>query len=117
MLGTPALASVVGPLDGPDDLLGEGGEDRRCRARVNVLLGKDVLAAVGVHSARKLGGIDAKLAGKALGRLGGGAVGVKGDAGRGAALDLVELLGCKGNVMDVGNEPSRRLVCLHLAVS
>ena len=64
----------------------------------------------------ELGGVDAALAGKALGSLRGGTGLVEGDACGGATLDLVELLGREGDVVDVRDEPPRRLVRLDLSM-
>ena len=104
MLVTPALAAVVGPLQASDSLLAQGRQDRGGRGGRDVLLGKDVLTAVGVLSTDQILGSHTALAGEALGGLGGVTVGIEGDVGRGAALDLVNLVG-RGS--DVGNERSQ----------
>ena len=101
VLVTPALRAVVGPLQASDGLLAQGRQDRGGRGGRNVLLGKDVLATVGVLATHQVFGSHAALAGKALGGLGGVAVGVEGDVSRGATLDLVDLIGRSG---DIGNE-------------
>ena len=101
VLVTPALRAVIGPLQAGDGLLAQGRQDRGGRSRRNVLLGKDVLASVGVLAAHQILGSHAALTGKALGGLGGVTVGIEGDVGRGAALDLVDLIGRGG---DIGNE-------------
>ena len=104
VLVTPALRAVVGPLQAGDGLLAQSGQNRRSRCGRNILLGKDVLAAVGVLATDQILGSHTTLAGKALGGLGGVAIGVEGDVGRGTALDLVNLIGRGG---DVGNERSQ----------
>ena len=101
VLVTPALRAVVGPLQAGDGLLAQGRQDRGGRGGRNVLLGKDVFATVGVLTTDQVLGSHTALAGKALGGLGGVAVGIEGDVGRGAALDLVNLIGRSG---DIGNE-------------
>ena len=108
VLGAPALAAVVGPLEVADDRLAQAREQRHGVGRGDVLLGEDVLTAVGVDAAHERGGIDAALAGKALGGLGGVAVGVEGDVGGGAALDVVDLLGGGRDVAHEGGEAPRR---------
>ena len=104
MLVTPALRAVVGPLQASDSLLAQGRQDRGGRGGRDVLLGKDVLTAVGVLATDQILGSHTALAGEALGGLGGVTVGIEGDVGRGAALDLVNLVGRGG---DVGNERSQ----------
>ena len=104
VLVAPALRAVVGPLQAGDGLLAQGRQDRSSRGRRNVLLGKDVLAAVGVLAAHQVLGSHTALAGKALGGLGGVTVSVEGNVGRGATLDLVNLIGRGG---DVGHERSQ----------
>ena len=106
--GAPALAAVVGPFDGRDDLRAERREDGRRGRGGDAPLGEDVLAAVRVLAADEVGGVDAALAGEALGRLGGGSLGVEGDGRRRAALHLVHLLGRGGDVGDEGGETARR---------
>ena len=104
MLVTPALRAVVGPLQASDSLLAQGRQDRGGRGGRDVLLGKDVLTAVGVLATNQILGSHTALAGEALGGLGGVTIGIEGDVGRGAALDLVNLVGRGG---DVGNERSQ----------
>ena len=104
VLVAPALAAVVGPLQAGDSLLAQGGQNRRSRCGGNVLLGEHILATVGVLATDQILGSHTALAGKALGGLGGVTVGIEGDVGRGAALDLVNLVGRGG---DVGNERSQ----------
>ena len=104
VLVTPALRAVVGPLQASDSLLAQGRQDRGGRGGRDVLLGKDVLAAVGVLATNQILGSHTALAGEALGGLGGVTIGIEGDVGRGAALDLVNLVGRGG---DVGNERSQ----------
>ena len=104
VLVAPALRTVVGPLQAGDGLLAQGRQDRGGRSGRNVLLGKDVLSAVGVLATNQILGSHTALAGEALGGLGGVAVSVEGDVGRGAALDLVNLISRGG---DVGNERSQ----------
>ena len=104
MLVTPALRAVVGPLQASDGLLAQGRQDRGGRGGRDVLLGKDVLTAVGVLATNQILGSHTALAGEALGGLGGVTIGIEGDVGRGAALDLVNLVGRGG---DVGNERSQ----------
>ena len=101
VLVAPALGAVVGPLQTGDGLLAQGRQDRGGRGGRNVLLGKDVLTTVGVLAAHQVLGSHAALAGEALGGLGGVTVGVEGNVCRGTALDLVDLIGCGG---DIGNE-------------
>ena len=101
VLVAPALRTVVGPLQAGDGLLAQGRQNRGGRGGRNVLLGKDVLTAVGVLATDQILGSHTALAGKALGGLGGVTVSVEGDVGRGATLDLVNLIGRGG---DVGNE-------------
>lgn len=104
VLVAPALAAVVGPLQAGDGLLAQGRQDRGSRGGRNVLLGKDVLTAVGVLATDQILGSHTALAGEALGGLGGVSVGIESDVGRGATLDLVNLIG-RGS--DVGNECSQ----------
>ena len=104
MLVTPALAAVVGPLQAGDGLLAQSGQNRRSRCGGNILLGEHILATVGVLATDKVLGSHTALAGKALGGLGGVTVSVEGNVGRGATLDLVNLIGRGG---DVGNECSQ----------
>ena len=101
VLVAPALRAVVGPLQAGDGLLAQGRQDRGSRGRRDVLLGKDVFTTVGVLATDQVLGSHTALAGKALGGLGGVAVGVEGDVSRGATLDLVNLIGRGG---DIGNE-------------
>ena len=104
VLVAPALAAVVGPLQAGDGLLAQGRQDRGSRRGRNVLLGEHILATVGVLATNQVLGSHTALAGKALGGLGGVAVGIKGNVCRGAALDLMNLIGRGG---DVGNECSQ----------
>ena len=104
VLVAPALTTVVGPLQAGDGLLAQSGQNRRSRCGRNVLLGKDVLTAVGVLATDQILGSHTALAGEALGGLGGVTVSVEGDVGRRATLDLVNLIGRGG---DVGNERSQ----------
>ena len=104
VLVAPALAAVVGPLQAGDGLLAQGRQDRGSRRGRNVLLGEHILATVGVLATNQVLGSHTALAGKALGGLGGVAVGIKGNVCRGAALDLMDLIGRGG---DVGNECSQ----------
>ena len=104
MLVTPALAAVVGPLQAGDGLLAQSGQNRRSRCGRNVLLGEHILATVSVLATDQVLGSHTALAGKALGGLGGVTVSVEGNVGRGATLDLVNLIGRGG---DVGNECSQ----------
>ena len=104
VLVTPALGAVVGPLQAGDGLLAQSGQNRRSRCGGNVLLSKDVLTAVGVLATDQILGSHTALASEALGGLGGVTVSVEGNVGRGATLDLVNLIGRGG---DVGNEHSQ----------
>ena len=104
MLVTPALRAVVGPLQAGDGLLAQSGQNRRSRCGGNVLLGEHILATVSVLATDQVLGSHTALAGKALGGLGGVTVSVEGNVGRGATLDLVNLIGRGG---DVGNECSQ----------
>ena len=104
MLVTPALRAVVGPLQASDSLLAQGRQDRGGRGGRDVLLGKDVLTAVGVLATDQILGSHTALAGEALGGLGGVTVSVEGNVGRGATLDLMDLIGRSG---DVGHERSQ----------
>ena len=81
--GAPALAAVVGPLEVCDRVVEERGQKRHGGSGRNVLLGEHVFATVGVLAADEVGGGDAALARKALGCLGGVAVGIEGDVGGG----------------------------------
>ena len=103
-LVAPALRAVVGPLQTGDGLLAQGRQDRGGRGGRNVLLGKDVLTAVGVLATDQILGSHTALAGEALGGLGGVTVGIEGDVCRRATFDLVNLIGRGG---DVGNERSQ----------
>ena len=91
--GAPALAAVVGPLEVCDRVVEERGQKRHGGSGRNVLLGEHVFATVGVLAADEVGGGDAALARKALGCLGGVAVGIEGDVGGGAALHVVDGFG------------------------
>ena len=104
MLVTPALGAVVGPLQAGDGLLAQSGQNRRSRCGGNVLLSKDILATVGVLATDQILSSHTALASEALGGLGGVTVSVEGNVGRGATLDLVNLIGRGG---DVGNERSQ----------
>ena len=104
VLVAPALRAVVGPLQAGDGLLAQGRQNRGGRGGRDVLLGEHVLATVGVLATDQVLGSHTALAGEALGGLGGVTVGIEGDVGRGAALDLVNLVGRGG---DVGNERSQ----------
>ena len=104
VLVAPALGAVVGPLQAGDGLLAQGRQDRSSRSGRNVLLGKDVLTTVGVLATDQILGSHTELTGEALGGLGGVTVRVEGNVGRGATLDLVNLIGRGG---DVGHECSQ----------
>ena len=65
MLVTPALRAVVGPLQASDSLLAQGRQDRGGRGGRDVLLGKDVLTAVGVLATDQILGSHTALAGEA----------------------------------------------------
>ena len=104
VLVAPALAAVVGPLQAGDSLLAQGRQDRGSRCGGNVLLGEHILATVSVLATDQVLGSHTALAGKALGGLGGVAVGVEGNVGRGTALDLMDFIGRGG---DVGHERSQ----------
>ena len=103
-LAPPPLAAVVRPLQVGDHVVTQGGEDGQRGLGGNVALGEDVLAAIRVLAAHELGGIDAVLAGEALGGLGGVALGVEGDVRSRAAVHLMELLGRRGDVANVGGQ-------------
>ena len=79
MLVAPALTAIVGPLQPGDRLLAQSRQDRGSRCRGNVLLGEHILATVGVLATDQVLGSHTALAGKALGGLGGVAVGIKGN--------------------------------------
>ena len=104
MLVTPALGAVVGPLQAGDGLLAQSGQNRRSRCGGNILLGEHILATVSVLATDQVLGSHTALAGEALGGLGGVTVSVEGNVGRGATLDLVNLVGRGG---DIGNECSQ----------
>ena len=104
VLVAPALGAVVGPLQASDSLLAQGRQDRGGRGGRDVLLGEHILATVSVLATDQVLGSHTALAGKALGGLGGITVSVEGNVGRGATLDLVNLIGRGG---DVGNECSQ----------
>ena len=104
VLVAPALGAVVGPLQAGNGLLAQGRQDRGCRCGGNVLLGKDILATIGILTTDQVLGSHTALAGEALGGLGGVTVSIEGDAGRRATLDLVNLIGRSG---DVGHERSQ----------
>lgn len=104
VLVAPALAAVVGPLQAGNSLLAQSGQNRGCRCGGNILLGEHILATVSVLATDQVLGSHTALAGKALGGLGGVTVSVEGNVGRGATLDLVNLIGRGG---DVGHERSQ----------
>ena len=104
MLVTPALGAVVGPLQAGDGLLAQSGQNRRSRCGGNILLGEHILTTVSVLATDQVLGSHTALAGEALGGLGGVTVSVEGNVGRGATLDLVNLVGRGG---DIGNECSQ----------
>ena len=107
--GAPALGAQAGQLvvdlaggrgeDLPHDLLGRPGGRRD--------VDPDVLLPVLLahHEPR---GVDALAAGKALGRLGGVALGVEGGCGLGAAEVLLHRLGRRREVVDEGGDAARR---------
>ena len=97
-------------------MLGKPRQDRLGGLGGDVALGEDVLAAVGVLAAHEFGGAHAAFAGEALGGLGGVAVGVEGDLGRGAALDLVHLVGGGGHGVDEHGQAARARHDADLAV-
>ncbi len=116
MLVTPALRAVVGPLQAGDGLLAQSGQNRRSRCGGNVLLGEHILATVSVLATDQVLGSHTALAGKALGGLGGVTVSVERDVGRGAALDLVDLVGRSGNVSNERSQAARARDHTDLAV-
>ena len=108
VLRAPALRAVVGPLDGGDHVVAELRQDGHGGGGGHVLLGKDVLVAIGVNTTLKLGGIDAELAREALGGLGRVALGVEGDLGLGPAHDLMHRLGLGRHVGDDDSQTAGR---------
>ena len=116
VLGAPALAAIVGPLQSRDRRLGDLREDRQGRLGVDVQLGEDVLAAVRALAADKLVGREARLARESLGGLGRPALGVEGDVGRRALLDLVDLGRGLGYAGDDHGKPARRRAGADLSV-
>ena len=107
VLAPPALAAVVGPLDGADGLLAQGREQLERGHRRDRALGEDVLVAVGVGASHEGVGRRAVLACEALRRLRGIAVGIEGDLCLGATHDLVDLLGGSRAVADDDGEATR----------
>ena len=100
-LRAPTLAAIVGPFDSRDKLLNHTCQDRHSGFRGNVLLGKDILIAIGFHAANELGSGNAVLAGKTLSRLSRITIGVKSDLCRRSAQNGMDFFGRFG---DVGNE-------------
>ena len=116
VLVAPALGAVVGPLQAGDGLLAQGRQDRGGRCGGNVLLGEHILATVSVLATDQVLGSHTALAGEALGGLGGVTVSVEGNVGRGATLDLVNLIGRGGDVSHECSQATRARDHADLAV-
>ena len=108
MLAAPTLATVVRPLDGRDEALAHTRQDGKRGLRGGVLLSEDVLGAIGVLATDQFASGETVFAGKALGGLGGIALGVEGDLGRGTTQDGVDLLRRLGDVAHEHGQAARR---------